>query len=83
MNVKIDVFLVFRIVQPYKFIYSISAEKLGDLLRSALEETVRTLARSVEHSKIYDLLSYDESQITKEMNERVRITKKYFYYFSL
>lgn len=68
--VKIDVFLVFRIVNPRQFIMNLSPEKLGDLLKAAQEESVRNILRTTRHDKVYDLMKFDETPIIAEMCKR-------------
>ena len=79
--------MMFRIIDPYKFMINIGPEKLGELLKNAQEEAVRNLAQSTKANSIYgfrkffffyflilflDLMMLDEDSIIKELDEKFR-----------
>jgi regulator of protease activity HflC (stomatin/prohibitin superfamily) len=56
--VQIDVFMMFRIIDPYKFMINLGPEKLGELLKNAQEEAVRNLAQSTKANSIYGFYKF-------------------------
>jgi regulator of protease activity HflC (stomatin/prohibitin superfamily) len=69
--IKIDVDLMFRIVEPLTFFYDIGVEKLEELLRSSQAESVRSLVRSIKASQAYDLRGTDSSDMLKSLNDKL------------
>eukprot|EP00817_Percolomonadidae_sp_ATCC50343_P000901 CAMPEP_0117429848 /NCGR_PEP_ID=MMETSP0758-20121206/9381_1 /TAXON_ID=63605 /ORGANISM="Percolomonas cosmopolitus, Strain AE-1 (ATCC 50343)" /LENGTH=298 /DNA_ID=CAMNT_0005217265 /DNA_START=341 /DNA_END=1233 /DNA_ORIENTATION=+ len=68
--VQIDIFMMFHIRDAIQFISKLGTEKLTDLLVAAQQESIRNLARSTYHNNIYDLVEFDESEITKDLDRK-------------
>eukprot|EP00164_Ancoracysta_twista_P003998 GFYU01005367.1.p1 GENE.GFYU01005367.1~~GFYU01005367.1.p1 ORF type:complete len:420 (+),score=177.89 GFYU01005367.1:64-1323(+) len=70
VQVQIDIVIVFRIIEPFKFIFKLGPDKLNEYLRSSQEDAIRGLARSVNHTAVYDLRGSSTSAMMEKMNQR-------------
>jgi len=70
--VKIDTLLVFKIVEPLKFAFELGPYKLRNLLVSFLQETIRSLARTVYYDKVYDLRGHNMQNMVRSLNNRFK-----------
>ncbi|KAH3760679.1 hypothetical protein Pelo_7509 [Pelomyxa schiedti] len=55
--VEVDITLSFTIFNPEAFVYLLGATHFDDLLKALAEEAIRTLVRSIDHTRIYGLRS--------------------------
>lgn len=69
--VVIDVNLAFHITNGEVFIMRLGPDKLGETLRSIMEENVRALARTVTYDKVYTLSGTTSEEMLGHINHKV------------
>lgn len=69
--VKIDVLIVFCIVDAMKFIINLGPNKLNDIMAAFLEESIRTLARTVYYDEVHDLRGESMEPMRLQLQEKL------------
>lgn len=69
--VKIDIMIVFRIVDCAKFVFNLGPYKLNDIFCAFLEESIRSLARSVTYDEVYELRGKNLESMKRSLNEKL------------
>lgn len=66
----VDLTLVFRIVDPAKFVYELGARKFDVLLKAATEDAIRGMVREITHDKIYEMRGSKAGEFLKYLNSQ-------------
>ncbi len=69
--IQVHVDLVFRVVDPIKFVFNIGPEQMEELLRATQAESVRALVRSVTVDRAYDLRGKDTGPMLAHLNDKL------------
>lgn len=69
--IKLDILTVFHIVDPERFIMNIGPYKLQNVMASFLEETIRSLARSVSYDEAWDLRGKSLDDMQRSLNDKL------------
>jgi len=67
--VEVDITLSFKIFDAEAFVYHLGATHFDDLLKAVAEEAIRTLVRSIDHTRIYGLRSSAADILLKILNQ--------------
>lgn len=70
--VSVDTLIMFNIVNPLRFISTLSPYQLTELLESFLEESVRSLARQCTYTEVYNLRGYNLESMVRELNDKLQ-----------
>jgi len=76
--VSVDVTLVFSIRGPKEFVYKLGAARLDELLSGAVEEGIRALVRSTDHTEVYSLRGNRAGNLLHQLNEKFKETGVWF-----
>jgi len=68
--VKVELTLVFRVLKPQTFVYSLGATKFDDSLKAVAEEAIRASVRAIKHNQIYELRGSGADQLLKALNKK-------------
>mmetsp|Transcript_11028 Transcript_11028/g.41070 ORF Transcript_11028/g.41070 Transcript_11028/m.41070 type:complete len:513 (-) Transcript_11028:1644-3182(-) len=69
--VKIEVLIVFTIADALKFVLNLGPYKLTDLLSAFLEESIRSLGRSVFYDQVYDLRGKSMNAMIRSLRDKL------------
>jgi regulator of protease activity HflC (stomatin/prohibitin superfamily) len=72
-NVRVtsDALITFAIIEPYRFVFNISASDFDRVLQAAAQNTLRTMIRSTDSSEISDLPGQDTADLRSALNGAV------------
>lgn len=70
VETQVDLTLIFRIQDAFKFVEHLGALKFGELLKAATEESIRGLVRSTTHDKVYELRGSRASNFLMHLNKK-------------
>ena len=70
IRVSIDIVLVFRVFDPYPFVYTLGASNFDALLTGVVEESVRLLARRTLSTDFLELRGDTAWVLLRELNKR-------------
>ena len=63
----VDTLVTFNIVDPFKFVYSISADDFDQVFQAACQDGLRHLVRSISAEQVADLAKQDLSRFHEEL----------------
>ena len=69
--VKVEATLVFRILQPHTFVYTLGATKFDDALKAVAEEAIRANVRMIKHTNIFSLRGSGADYLLQTLNKMV------------
>ena len=70
--IQVDTIIVIHIEDPYAFYINIGPSKLQHIVSSFVEETIRSLARTITYFEAYDLRNMDpEGDMIRSLNEKL------------
>mmetsp|Transcript_28143 Transcript_28143/g.39730 ORF Transcript_28143/g.39730 Transcript_28143/m.39730 type:complete len:420 (-) Transcript_28143:73-1332(-) len=67
--VKVEATLVFRILQPHTFVYTLGATKFDDALKAVAEEAIRANVRMIKHTNIFSLRGSGADYLLQTLNK--------------
>lgn len=71
VRVAVDVLVTFRITDPYRFVFSITADDFDLVLQAACQDVLRTLVRGTRSERIADLAGRDSAELSAALNQIV------------
>jgi regulator of protease activity HflC (stomatin/prohibitin superfamily) len=71
VRAAVDVLVTFRINDPYKFVYAISADDFDLVLQAACQDVLRSLVRRTHSSEIANLTGQDSADLSAALNQSV------------
>lgn len=69
--IELEVDFLLHVSEPETFVYSIGPENMEELLRATQAESVRTLVRTINVSKAYDLRGYESQDMLTTLNQKM------------
>jgi len=72
--VSVDVTLIFSIQDPKQFVYKLGAVRLDNLLSGAVEEGIRALVRSTDHTEVYSLRGNRAGNLISQLNDKFKLS---------
>ncbi len=67
VRASVDTLVTFNIVDPFKFVYSISADDFDQVFQAACQDGLRHLVRSIGAEQVADLAKQDLSRFHEEL----------------
>lgn len=71
VRANVDTMVTFNIDDPYKFVYSISADDFDQVFQAACQDGLRKIVRSVTSDEVPDLARHDLSELRTILSEAV------------
>jgi regulator of protease activity HflC (stomatin/prohibitin superfamily) len=71
VRASVDTLVTFNIVDPFKFVYSISADDFDQVFQAACQDGLRHLVRSIGAEQVADLAKQDLSRFHEELGAGV------------
>jgi regulator of protease activity HflC (stomatin/prohibitin superfamily) len=68
VRANVDTMLTFKIVDPYRFIYSISAADFDLVFQAACQDTLRSMIRQINADQVADLKKQDMAALVETLN---------------
>ena len=68
VRANVDTLLTFKIADPYKFVYSISADDFDQVFQAACQDTLRTIIRQITADQVADLKKQDMQVMIDDLN---------------
>jgi regulator of protease activity HflC (stomatin/prohibitin superfamily) len=68
VRANVDTLLTFKILDPYRFVYSISATDFDLVFQAACQDTLRTLIRHINADQVADLKKGDLGEMVTTLN---------------
>ena len=69
VRATVDTLITFRIVDPYKFVYNISADDFDEVLQATCQAGWRALIRRISSAELIDLTQIRLDQLREALNE--------------
>eukprot|EP01080_Neovahlkampfia_damariscottae_P002072 gene2072-1944_t len=70
--IQVDIIIVIHIEDPYAFYINIGPSKLQHIVSSFVEETIRSLCRTITYYEAYDIRNMDpEGDMIRSLNEKM------------
>jgi len=71
--VKVELTLVFRVINAHTFVYNLGATKFDDALKAVAEEAIRANVRMIKHNHVYELRGSGTDQLLKTLNRKFEV----------
>jgi regulator of protease activity HflC (stomatin/prohibitin superfamily) len=68
VRARVDTLITFTITDPYKFVYSISANDFDQVFQAACQDALRTKVRQITSDKVIDLVRSDLADLQQALN---------------
>lgn len=71
--IQVDALALIRVEEPYVFVTTIGPQKLMQVLRAFIEESVRAVARTVGYFEAYDIRGQDLHGMVRALNDKISV----------
>jgi regulator of protease activity HflC (stomatin/prohibitin superfamily) len=68
VRANVDTLLTFKIVDPYRFVYSISADDFDLVFQAACQDTLRTMVRQINADQVADMRKSEMIAMVEALN---------------
>jgi regulator of protease activity HflC (stomatin/prohibitin superfamily) len=69
VRVRVDTLITFTITEPYKFVYSISANDFDQVFQATCQDALRTKMRQITSGQVIDMVRKDLDELQQTLNE--------------
>eukprot|EP00736_Rhodelphis_marinus_P008802 Rmarinus@m.24184 len=70
INVKVNISIVFSIMDPYKFVYELGVLRFDEYLRCSVDEAIRMLVRNTQHTELFNMKGEFAQSMMTDLNAK-------------